>query len=506
VTGRRGRGPARWSPEGDLGLDGLRALGRAGARARGEPVDPGPVAGADPVAIPRSSEDRLRPGPPRAFRAPRAGGLARGDRAGGPPRLGPPRVPAGPHRRAGRHGRPSARTGLRRGAAAAVAAVVLVGLVAGVQLLRAVPAARVVPRAGLDVATAGTAPALPWPSVGEAAAAVQGVGAIGSSGPSTPLPIASLAKVMTALVVLEDHPLTGSEPGPAVTVTAADAATYRREAAASDSVAAVYPGEVLTERQLLEALLVPSADNVARLLAVWDAGTEAAFVARMNALARRFGMRHTHYADASGLSAATVSTPEDQLVLERAALANPVIKAIVAMPQVSLPGDGVLYNYNYLVGHDGIFGTKTGSSLPAGGCVMMAASGPDGHAVEVVVLGEQGPAPLIAALDAGRRLVDAIRRAVRPLHVLDRGAVVATVAVPWSAAVPAVAGDGVRVLGWSGLRTTVRLEPRRIDLPLPAGAVVGTAVVTVGDQRAVVPVRLGHPLAPPTLPWRLLHG
>jgi D-alanyl-D-alanine carboxypeptidase len=132
-------------------------------------------------------------------------------------------------------------------------------------------------------------------------------------------------------------------------------------------------GEKLTERQALEAMLVPSGNNVASLLARWDAGLEAAFVARMNTRARQFGLGDTRYADASGADPATVSTAVGQFRLTVAALQIPAFRQIVAMPQVRLPVVGLAYNVNAGLGHDGITGVKTGSSSQAGGCLAFAA-------------------------------------------------------------------------------------------------------------------------------------
>ncbi|TME80179.1 MAG: hypothetical protein E6I43_13600 [Chloroflexi bacterium] len=75
----------------------------------------------------------------------------------------------------------------------------------------------------------GTAPALPWPAQGEAALLVEGLGEVGSSGGRSPAPMASTAKMMTALIVLDDHPLALNEPGPTLTITRADVNTFYRE-------------------------------------------------------------------------------------------------------------------------------------------------------------------------------------------------------------------------------------------------------------------------------------
>ena len=110
-----------------------------------------------------------------------------------------------------------------------------------------------------------------WPRRGQAAF-VLGNGRPAASPDQHPAPIASLAKVMTAYVTLQRYPLSGEQAGFTVTVTGSEAQAESRDAALGQSVVAVRAGEELTERQLLEALLIPSADNIAPILAAAVAG------------------------------------------------------------------------------------------------------------------------------------------------------------------------------------------------------------------------------------------
>src|SRR5262249_52322622 len=161
---------------------------------------------------------------------------------------------------------------------------------------------------------------------------------------STPVPIASVTKVMTAYLVLHDHPMRTNEDGDKLTVTADEAAAYPDELASGQSLVQVNAGEVLTERQALQALLLPSANNIASILPRWDAGNQAAFVKKMNETAARLGMRHTHYSDPAGFLDATVSTAADQVTLAHSALAVPVLAQIVSMPQAVVPVAGLVKN------------------------------------------------------------------------------------------------------------------------------------------------------------------
>ena len=229
-----------------------------------------------------------------------------------------------------------------------VGGVIVVAAVAwvGVQLLRPVPSMVLTARVTTVRVLPGVAPSPDWPGQAQAAVGLPGIGLLGTHGGSAPVPIASLAKIMTAYVVLGDHPLPAAGSGPAITVTAADVAAYASGERQGQSVVRVAAGEKLTERQALEAMLIPSGNNIASMLASWDAGSDGAFVAKMNARAGSLGLRGTRYADASGADPATVSTAGDQFRLTLRALQIPAFRQIVAMPQVTLPVAGVAYNVN----------------------------------------------------------------------------------------------------------------------------------------------------------------
>lgn len=252
-----------------------------------------------------------------------------------------------------------------------------------------------------------------WPASGVSAAGISGIGVLPGPGASQPVPIASVAKVMTAYVILRDHPLGAGEQGPVIVVQPGEAAAYPAQRGNGDSLVPVTAGEQLTERQALEALLLPSADNMAWILARWDAGRQAVFTARMNTTARRLGMTRTRYTDPSGLSASTTSTAADQVRLGLAAMSEPALAQIVALRSAVIPVAGVVRNYNTLLGQDGITGLKTGSDTAAGGCVLLAAwERARGHDTLVVAATFGQPGTLAAmlpdALQAGHQLVQAL--------------------------------------------------------------------------------------------------
>ena len=208
--------------------------------------------------------------------------------------------------------------------------------------------------------------AVSWPVQGQAAL-VLGQGRAAASPDQQPVPIASVAKVMTAYLVLKRYPLSGAQDGFTITITGSQVQDEARDAEENQSGVAVAAGEVLTERQLLEGLLVPSGNNIAQLLAAKVAGSESSFVADMNAEARALGMVRTTYTDPSGFDPGTVSTAADQLRVFQAAMRFTVFREIVSMASVTLPVAGTLTNFNPLIA-DGYAG-KTGSDSAAGGCL-----------------------------------------------------------------------------------------------------------------------------------------
>jgi D-alanyl-D-alanine carboxypeptidase (penicillin-binding protein 5/6) len=292
--------------------------------------------------------------------------------------------------------------------------IAAIGAAPGYQLLTSSSSTphsrRNVPRSGHRGGLGEAPPSTVWPAYGQAA--VQ----IGRSqvhvGPNQhAAAIASVAKVMTAYLVLHDHPLQLGHEGPTITLTDADVADTDRRAGRDESVVPIAAGEQLTEAQALQALLLPSANNIAAVLARWDAGSASRFVSRMNAVARSLDMTHTRYTDPSGYDDATVSTAADQLRVVDLAMRLPAFARIVATPSATLPVAGVVHNTDTLLGHNGFVGVKTGSDDAAGGCfAFRAVRRIDGKrtAITGVVLGQPGDDRVEAGLVAADAMVDRI--------------------------------------------------------------------------------------------------
>ena len=364
----------------------------------------------------------------------------------------------------------------------------------------------------------GAPPAIPWPSQGEATVLVEGAGSLGSIGGEAPMPIASVAKVMTASLILRDHPLKGNQPGLILSITPAEVATTTADEQLGKSVIPLVSGEQLSEFQALEALLLPSADNIAIDLSVADAGSETKFVAEMNSEAQVLGMNHTLYTDPSGYDPATVSTASDQVLMAQAALQVPTLAQIVSMRSANLPVVGNVSNYNALLGTGGVIGVKTGSTESAGGCLLFAATKSiAGRPVTVVgaVLGQGNPANgagsiISAALDASSRLMATTFTALQSVTGLPAGTPV----------VEAIGPDGAHVAGIirSAIHTTmapgvpVSLSLALLGNPSVArGANAGTVSTGIAGNvsNGMAGERVGvtwvGSLPGPSIAWRIDH-
>ncbi len=349
--------------------------------------------------------------------------------------------------------------------------------------------------AGRQVVPGHRAGHLPWPVAGEGAVAVLGSGLVARSPGEREVPIASLTKMMTALVVLGDRPLSLGQQGPSIRMTRADAAAWVADSQAGDSTLPVQAGEVLTEYQLLEGLLIPSGDNIATLLARWDAGSVRAFVARMNAEARLLGLDHTHYADASGLDPGSRSTAADQAVLAAQLMRDPVVRRIVAHPSLPFPVAGTIWNYNPALGTDGIVGVKSGFTGQAAGCLVTAAYRDIGGQSVLVVTSALGqPLGLGQAAQVDEALLVSASASLVRYRILPASGQVGTARFAWSGSAVPVDAPGLptSVVTFPGSVVTTRLAPSPTAITaaspewnVPVGAV---EVASSGGLDLAVPV------------------
>jgi D-alanyl-D-alanine carboxypeptidase (penicillin-binding protein 5/6) len=406
--------------------------------------------------------------------------------------------------------------------------------------------------AGLSatVPVAGTAPSLPWPSQGQGAVSIPALGFSAQSGSETSVPIASLTKMTNALVILHDHPVPAGADGPDITITADDVAQYDIELHNDQSTVAIRTGEVMTERQMLEALLTQSANDVAYSLAVWDAGSLAAFVAKMNTMAASLGATSSHYVDASGFDPGSVSTAADCLRIAAAGMAIPTFAEVVGMKSVTLPLVGVKPNIVTEIGSNGVIGVKSGYTSAAKGCMVLATNRVvEGRSVLVLVavLGQPTPPPTVptttttTAPPAGtpastapttttttiptdelnvpdpfkytrpvvEGLLDATAAGIVKAPVSSAGQMVGTVNANWGGSthqVGVVTSGTAWLVGWPGQQVTATTKLTKVRAGGSKGTVVGRAEYVLGSQTTTVPLELVRTVPEPSWWWRLTHG
>ncbi|MFJ1817322.1 serine hydrolase [Streptomyces sp. NPDC088139] len=348
----------------------------------------------------------------------------------------------------------------------------------------------------------GSKPSLPWPNEGQGYMAATGLGPVGSFGEQKAVPIGSVAKAMTAYIVLKDHPLKKGEAGPSIEVDATAEKEGGYDEVGESTLSTVKEGDKLTLQQALSAIMIPSANNIARLLARWDAGSEKAFVKKMNDTAKSLGMKNTTYTDPSGLNATTVSSAEDQVKLGEKLVEIPALMAITVLPSWTDPSGREWPNWNKLVPFNGSLGIKTGSTTKAGGNLLFAAHKMVGKTDQLIVgavLGQHKVSIIDTVNAVSKDVMIATQDLLKDAKVFKKGDVVGTVSDGLGGSTPVVATKDVTVVGWSGLTVKIELtdDGKTIPHSAKAGTPVGTLTVGEGTSQVKVPVALQSDLAEP---------
>ncbi|MFC4327594.1 D-alanyl-D-alanine carboxypeptidase [Streptomyces andamanensis] len=380
--------------------------------------------------------------------------------------------------------------------------LLLLVVFAVVQALRPLPAPALALTAKDTYAFDGGKLSLPWPDEGQGWMDVQGVGAMGQFGAQKPVAIGSVAKTMTSYIILRDHPLKVGQEGPKIQIDPTAEKEGGYDKGGESTLNTVKAGQSLTEKQALSAVMIPSANNIARLLARWDAGSEAAFVKKMNDTAKELGMTHTTYTDPSGLKETTVSTAEDQVKLGNQVVQNPALVAITSAASWTDPSGKNWPNWNELPYRMGAIGIKTGSTTAAGGNLLFAARKKvGGETVTVVgaILGQHKNPILGTANAVSKTALEAAKEALTSAKILKKGDVVGYVDDKLGGHTPVVATEDVTAVGWAGSRVKLSFAADQVPHSAKAGTKVGT--LTVGDGGAggaiKVPVALRQDLGEP---------
>jgi D-alanyl-D-alanine carboxypeptidase (penicillin-binding protein 5/6) len=346
---------------------------------------------------------------------------------------------------------------------------------------------------------------LSWPGYGGSAIGAVGFdGVLGQAGATTPLPMASITKVVTALVVLDAKPLTVGEEGPKVTMTAADVALYRHYLSLDGKVASVRPGLVFTQHELLQIALIDSANNYAASLAVWAFGSEDAYVTAARAWVAKHQLTSMTITEPTGIDPADAANTADLISLGKLALADPVISAIVRTPSITIHDIGAITNTNDLLGSSGVDGIKTGTLNTSGANLLFSADYPVGGStvtVVGVVLGGSDHAQLDVDI---RALLDGVKAGFHEVTLARTGQVYARYTTGWGQQVTAVAKKSARVVTWSDTAVTSTVTAKPVTTGT-RGEDVGSIVFRAAGQTVSVPIELSRTISDPGAGWRLAH-
>ena len=395
------------------------------------------------------------------------------------------------------------RTRARRRAATATSAVAISGLVItylAYALLAPLPA------------VSATLNPIPTTSTAEATVSLPGYGAsaigavddtqiFAASDLDTPRPIASITKVITALVVLDSRPIAASETGELLTLTAADARLRDRYVAMGGSVASAPIGLIISQRQVIELMMVTSANNYAESLAVWAFGSVDAYLLEARRWLDSRGLTTITVADTTGFSPGNTASPRALLALGRIALDDPIVSSAAALPEVTVAGVGTYPNRNRIIGVDGVTGLKTGTLDEAGACLLFTASHEiNGETIAVVGVVLGGPDHRQLAADV-RTLLSSIRDDYHAIQVITEGQLVATYDAPWGEQVRLDAAESVETLVWGHVnaRSSFTAPPLYVGIDSASPPLT----VRVAGETVHIALEFDGRFEGPDLAWRI---
>lgn len=349
---------------------------------------------------------------------------------------------------------------------------------------------------------------LAWPHE-QAAAGVVGSSVLDIHGAQKPLPTASTAKLITALCVLRQKPLKPGEQGPTITLTPADVALYNSYNAQAGSVVLVAAGEQVSEYQVLEAMMLPSANNMADSLAIWAFGSLPAYADFANAYLQQLGLTGTHIgSDASGFNPSTTSTAHDLAIIGEMAMQNPVLSQIVGLHSVNgFPLANTIKNVNFLLGTDNIIGIKTGNTDQAGGVFVGAAQVSLSGQPVTVVTAVIGAPNLWQSMHDSLPLIQSAQANFSLIKLASKGAGLARYTEPWGGSVAATASRDLSAQAWNGSSVTAKVSLESISPLAQAGQTVGHATISkspYASQQSIA-IKLRNAPTKPSLWWRLTH-
>ena len=401
----------------------------------------------------------------------------------------------------------------------AVIAIVLLAVGGYTGWALSAPLAAPVEKTQTPAVTPAPAAAIALPVEGASAISVSGgdeylgpaaSGIWATSGTAEPRPLASLTKLITALVILDAKPLAdATDPGPTITFSEADNDLYDKYYVMGATIAAMPTGSTMTLRQALATMLIPSASNYAEAVSTWAFGSQGRFVEAARTWLATHGLTGTTVVEPTGMNARNTSTPADLIAIGKLAAADPTLAQIVATRSFSLPSTGTMANTNALLGTAGITGLKTGNLGPGTHNLLYSAlvdvEIEPGVAERLTVVGvvlggasrESVNADVVAQLDS-------IRAGFHRIPLAEREQQVGTLATSWGATADLVLARDASIFTWSDTAITVEMDTWAPET-YADGEVAGSITWTAGPHTKTVDIVVQGAIEPPTEWWRLTH-
>jgi len=347
---------------------------------------------------------------------------------------------------------------------------------------------------------------LPWPEIGQAAIGSLKDGVLETSSKNeTRRPVASITKIVTALVLLEKSPYQLGTEGASYTVTSDDVEILNTYIAKNGTVIPVRAGQVITQQQAMQAILISSANNIADSLVINSFGSIDAYVTYANNYVNSKGLKNTTIADASGFSPLTTSTPSDLIKLGQFSLQQPVISSIVSTKQANLGVFGVVENTNRLLIDNFVIGIKTGNTDEAGNCLLFAVNHVVNASYTVTIIGViVGSSSKEAINTESRNLINAAKAQFSSVTVASSGDVVGEAKSIWGQTTQFKLKNDLIINAWNGQELSPEVKINDINTPVLYEQVVGSVSMNL-PSLVKSPVISSEYITQPTAMWRILN-
>ncbi|TPW72328.1 D-alanyl-D-alanine carboxypeptidase family protein [Schumannella sp. 10F1B-5-1] len=403
----------------------------------------------------------------------------------------------------------------RRQVIGAVVAIAVIAALVGGYVSAALNAPLALPKGVVTAPKPEPGGAVAWPAVrGEFAVSVSGAdeflgpdaaGVFQAGGGDAAKPMASISKLVTALVVLDRKPLGSSGTGPTITFDKAAHDLYDKYYLLNATIAPMPTGTQMSEHDAIETMLVASASNYAEAVSTWAFGSQSAFLSAARSWLKKQGLNATTFSEPTGLDARNTSTPSDLIALGRLVKADAALTAIVAKTGLDFAPVQGFSNTNPLLGVDGVDGIKTGTLEDYGTNLLFSATVP--------VTGVDQPLTVIGVVLGSNRdqivadvrdWLGALQAGFHSVPLAAKGEVVGSYRTAWGAKAEMVLDGGANIVTWSDAPITAKLTTTALKTGRD-GEKVGTVTYTAGARSETVPVVLQGGIRQPDAWWRLSH-